>query len=143
MTQDAEEVIIPYAGTAELNSQMHLALRKTLRDKLVSLLKDDSEMQSIFEDRDSSYILKSSEEKARNIDPYTQTRITINEAVSLEASLTESGLLKVQEAKRTDTKDRYMTLAMANLLADKIYNKYKKEDSGDISLEDFYDIYDN
>lgn len=143
MTQDAEEVIIPYAGTAELNSQMHLTLRKSLRDKNISLLKDDAEMQSLFEDRDSSYILKSSEEKARNIDPYVQTRITINEAVSLEASFTETGLLKVQEAKRTDTKDRYMTLAMANLLADKIYNKYKKEDSGDLSLEDFYDIYDN
>lgn len=143
MTQDAEEVIIPYAGTAELNSQMHLTLRKSLRDKNISLLKDDSEMQSLFEDRDSSYILKSSEEKARNIDPYTQTRITINEAVSLEATFTETGLLKVQEAKRTDTKDRYMTLAMANLLADKIYNKYKKEDSDDLTLEDFYDIYDN
>lgn len=143
MEQEAEPIIIPYAGTAELNCQMHLTLRKSLRDKSISLLKDDAEMQSLFEDRDSSYILKSSEEKAKNIDPYVQTRITINEAISLEATLTETGLLKVQEAKRTDTKDRYMTLAMANMLADRIYNKYKKEDSGELSLEDFFDIYDN
>lgn len=141
MSQEAEQIIIPYAGTAELNSQMHLALRKTLRDKKISLLKDDYEMQKIFEDKDERYIFKTSDEKARDIDPYIQTRITINEAISLEASLTETGLLKVQEAKRTDTKDRYMTLAMANLLADKIYNKYLRIDDSDFDESDFYEIY--
>ena len=41
--------------------------------------------------------------------PFTQTKYMINEAISLEAKFLEDGKLKVQEAKRTDVKDRYMT----------------------------------
>ena len=62
----------------------------------------------------------------------------INEAISLEVKFSENGNIKLQEAKRTDVKDRYMTLAMGNLLADKIFNKYHREDEEeDIDLEDW------
>ena len=139
LDSNAVEVVIPYAGTSELNSQMHLLLRKTLRDEKIDLLKDDGEMKAIIEEKDPKFILKSSEEKALTMLPFLETRYTINEAISLEVKFLDSGFLKVQEEKRTDTKDRYMTLAMANFLAEKIYNKYNNDsyEEEDIDLEDW------
>ena len=142
ISNNAEEVIIPYAGTSDLNSQMHLLLRKALKDKIISFLKDDSEMQYKIEDKDPTFATKSSEEKAFIMNPYLQTRLMINESVSLEVKFMDNGNIKLSEAKRTNTKDRYMTLAMANFLADKIHNKYLSgnEDS-DLDEADFYEIY--
>lgn len=131
LSQDAQEIVIPYAGTSELNSQMHLALRKALKDKIISFLKDDTEMKIKFEDADPTFVAKSSEYKALKMLPYMETKYMINEAISLEVKFLDSGNIKLQEAKRTDVKDRYMTLAMANLLADKIYNKYNKYNNGE------------
>ena len=138
ISSDAKEVIIPYAGTSDLNSQMHLALRKALKDENISLLKDDSEMKVKIEDSDPKFVLKSSEEKAEIMLPFIQTKYMINEAISLEVKMMDNGNIKLQEAKRTDVKDRYMTLAMGNLLADKIYNKYNKQnESEEVNLDDW------
>ena len=41
MSNNAQEVIIPFAGTAEINSLMHLTTRKMLKDGTVNLLMDD------------------------------------------------------------------------------------------------------
>lgn len=137
ISSDAKEVIIPFAGTSDLNSEMHLALRKALKDKIISLLKDDSEMKVKIEDSDPRFILKSAEEKAQAILPFIQTKYMINEAISLEVKFLDNGNIKLQEAKRTDVKDRYMTLAMGNLLADKIYNKYNKQYDDEVNLDDW------
>lgn len=87
-----------------------------------------------YENADPKFILKSAEEKAQIFLPYVETRLTTNEAVSLEVKVTETGV-KVQEAKRTDTKDRYMTLMMANLFGDKIINKYLVTDDEDEDID--------
>ena len=137
ISSDAKEVIIPFAGTSDLNSEMHLALRKALKDKIISLLKDDSEMKVKIEDSDPRFVLKSAEEKAQAILPFIQTKYMINEAISLEVKFLDNGNIKLQEAKRTDVKDRYMTLAMGNLLADKIYNKYNKQYDDEVNLDDW------
>lgn len=138
LSYNAQEVIIPYAGTSELNSQMHLSLRKALKDKIISFLKDDTEMKVKFEDEDPSFVTKSSEYKAQMMLPFMETKYMINEAISLEVKFLDSGNIKLQEAKRTDVKDRYMTLAMANLLADKIFSKYNKDGNGeDVDLDDW------
>lgn len=126
LSQDAEEVIIPFAGTAELNTQIHIALRKALRDKTISFLKDDSEIKVILEDKDPKFVTKSATERANILLPFLQTRYLINETISLDTTFTENGNIKLKESNRMDTKDRYMTLAMANLLADKIYARYAK-----------------
>lgn len=142
ISNNAEEVIIPYAGTSELNSQLHLLLRKVLRDKKIDFLKDDGEMQYKIEELDPTFITKSSEEKAFIMNPYIQTRLMINEAVSLEVKFMENGNIKLSEAKRTDTKDRYMTLGMGNFLSEKIYNKYLRDDSDEeFDESDFSEIY--
>ena len=131
---DAEPVVVPYAGNADLNSQMHYAVRKTLKDRNIAFLKDDTEVQGILLDKDTKWITKTAEEKEKILLPFVNTRYLINESVSLEAKITEDNKLKLSEAKRTDTKDRYMTLGMANLLADKIYSKYTSYD-----IDDDYD----
>lgn len=137
ISNEAEEVLVPYAGTSDLNSQMHLLLRKTLKDNNILFLKDDGEMTAIFEDKDPKFMLKSAEEKAIIMLPFLETKYLINEAISLEIKFMESGNIKLQEASRLDVKDRYMTLAMANFLADKIYNKYSKDTDTEINLEDW------
>ncbi len=137
ITEDAEEVIIPITGSAELNSQGHLALRKALKDGYINLLKDDAEIQPIIEERDPVFVTRSPEEKARILMPYLQTRALVNEAVSLEMKITETGLIKLQEATRTNTKDLYMALCYANILADKIQLKYQKDTEPDWSIDDW------
>ena len=137
ISTEAEEVLIPYAGTSELNSQMHLLLRKVLRDNNISFLKDESEMRAIIEDTDPTFMTKSAEEKALVMLPYLETKYLINEAISLEIKFMESGNIKLQEASRLDVKDRYMTLAMANFLADKIYNKYSKDTDTELNMDDW------
>lgn len=136
MTKDAKDVIIPFAGTSELNNMMHLVTRKTLKDGNISLLVDDSDKRAQLENADPTFIMKSAEEKADILIPFVQTRYMINEAVSLEVKFTETGLIKLQEAKRTDTKDRYMTFGMFCAFGDKLYNKYcKNEENGNIDWD--------
>lgn len=137
ISNNAEEVLIPYAGTSELNSQMHLLLRKAVRDGNISFLKDDAEMKAKLEEKDPTFMLKSAEEKALIILPFLETKYLINEAISLEIKFMENGNIKLQEASRLDVKDRYMTLAMANFLADKIYNKYAKSSDDEIDIEEW------
>lgn len=135
MSNNAKDVIIPYAGTAELNSMMHLITRKALKDGTVSLLIDDYDKKAKMEVADPTFIMKSSEEKANILIPFMQTRYMINEAIALEVKLSETGLIKLTEAKRTDTKDRYMTFGMFCMFGDKLYNKYCKQNNDDKDLD--------
>lgn len=135
MTNNAQNVVIPFAGTAEINSMMHLTTRKMLRDNSVLLLIDDYDKRAKLENADPTFILKSSEDKTDILIPFVETRYMINEAVSLEIKFTEAGLIKVQEAKRTDTKDRYMTFGMFCMFGDKLYNKYCKQNNEDDDID--------
>lgn len=133
-----QEVVVPYAGTLDLNSQMHFALRTAIREENIDFLIATEDKRIEFEDKDDKWLLKSAEEKAYLLAPFENTKAMINEATSLESTFTENQQLKVKEQKRTDTKDRYMTLGMANLLCDKIYAKYTKESQEeDFNLDDW------
>lgn len=126
ISQEAEPVIIVVAGTSEINSQMHLSMKKTLKDSNIEFLRDDAEMESILLDRDSKWILKSPEEKARILLPFKETRFMINESVALSVKNT-GGIIKVEE-DRSKTKDRYMSMTMLNYFFEKLSNKYIKDD---------------
>lgn len=67
----------------------------------------------------------------------------INEAISLNTVRLESGNIKLKENVRTDTKDRYITCAMANMFADKLMNKYVlgSDQETDFNEEDYYDMF--
>lgn len=126
-TENAEAVIIPIAGTADINTALHLSARKALKDGMVDLLKDDSDMELIFPEKDKKWILLSSEEKVQKLLPYYETRLMINEAITLNTDIKADGV-KVKE-NRSATKDRYMCFAMFNYFGDKLINKLNMQDN--------------
>lgn len=136
LTSDAQEVIIPIAGTPEINSNMHLSLQRALKDKNIQFLQDDSEIEYKLQGDDPKWITRSSEYKAEFLLPFLETRFTINESISLNTEY-RGGLVKVKE-DRSATKDRYMTLAMFNYFGDKLVNTLLSEDYiEDIDIDDW------
>jgi hypothetical protein len=134
---NAESVIIAIAGTPEINTAMHLSVKKNLKDGVFEFLVDESEQEALFVDSDKDWLLHTSEERAEMLLPYVQTRYLINEAVSLKTKILDSNI-KVVEQSRLDTKDRYMTLAMTSYFADKLMNKYfQDEENGEINMDDW------
>jgi len=121
ISNNAEAVVIPIAGTGNINTQMHLSVRKTLKDGMIDLLEDDSEMELIFADKDKNWEMYSSEKKVDMLLPFKETRFMINEAISLNTDI-KSDSIRVKE-DRSATKDRYMAFAMFNLFGDKLSNK--------------------
>lgn len=124
----AVKVIIPVAGTAEINSSVHLAMRKNLNDKVIDLLKDDSEMEILLAD-DKDWLFKSAEERAQILLPYVETRFMVNESIALQQKMS-GGNIAVKE-ERTATKDRYMACGYFNLFCDKLATKQAKENQVD------------
>lgn len=120
LTNDAQEVIIPIAGTSEINSNMHLSLQKALKDKKIQFLQDDAEIEYKVQTDNPKWTTLSAEKKADFLMPFLETRFTINESISLNTEY-RGGLVKVKE-DRSATKDRYMTLAMFNYFGDKLIN---------------------
>lgn len=137
LTQDAVEVIIPIAGTSEINSNMHLSLQKSLKNKEIHLLLDDQEFEYKYLSNDPTWAIKTSEEKAEMLLPYLETRFMINESVTLNIEYKEGGVKVVED--RSATKDRYMCLAMFNYFGEKLKNKYLKDDGEDedVNLDDW------
>lgn len=136
ITANAEEVIIPIAGNAEINSNMHLTLQTTLKNKEIHLLIDDDEFEYKESVNNPKWSLLSSEKKALLKLPYLETRFMINESVTLNTEY-KNGLVKVIE-DRSATKDRYMTLAMFNYFGEKLKNKYLQDDDDDeIDIEEW------
>jgi hypothetical protein len=136
LTNDAQEVIIPIAGTSEINSNMHLSLQKALKDKKIQFLQDDAEIEYKVQTDNPKWITLSAEKKADFLMPFLETRFTINESISLNTEY-RGGLVKVKE-DRSATKDRYMTLAMFNYFGDKLINTLLNDDyNEEVNLDDW------
>lgn len=129
ISKKTEDVLVPYTGTSERNSNAHMSVKKSISSKTLQILIDDGEKESLLIDSDARFITLNSAEKARKLIPFLETRFMINEAVSLSVTITDKGI-KVDE-QRSDTKDRYMTLAMFSLFGDNLLNKLSKEAMGD------------
>lgn len=134
---DCPQMLIPIVHDASRNHEMHIAMRKALKDETISFLKDDRDMNAIYEDKDPRFIAKSSEEKTKLLMPFIETRFMINEAISLDMQISAQGKISVKE-KRLKLKDRIIAVEYANMLADKILLQYKKqEEQGDINIDDW------
>ena len=135
--QTGENVMIPFAGVSTSNSDMHYAMWNTMRDKKLVLLKNRSEMESILMDKNPKFIMKSAEDKANILTPNTETDLLINETIDLIVTRNDKNIISVKE-KRIGTKDRYMAMAMFNLLCDKLYHKNAKDSQqSDFNIDDF------
>ena len=129
ISNNAEEVIVPIVGTASINTELHLALRKNLREGKIKFLIDDGDAQVNFES-DPYWVTKDTEEKIKLMSPFLQTRFTINESVSVEAEIKDNGNIKTTEG-RSATKDLFMALDYFNYFAEKLAIKYKKDEEND------------
>lgn len=136
---DSEAVIIPVAGNADINSQMHLSMRKTLKNKNMYFLKDDTDMDAILTDRDNNWLLKTPEQRAEILLPFLNTRLMVTESVSL-SSKNINGLVKLEEG-RSETKDSYMSLTMLNYFFEKLTNKYSQRQTDDFDESSWYDLF--
>ena len=140
--QEGEPLMIPFAGVSTSNSDMHYAMWNTMRDKKLILLKNRAEMESILIDTMPKFSSKTPEERAKLLIPYLETDLLINETIDLIITRNDKNIISVKE-KRIGTKDRYMSMAMFNLLCDKLCSKFGIESGQeDLNEEDFYDIYD-
>lgn len=136
ITSNAEEVIIPIAGNAEINSNMHLTLQTSLKNQEIHLLIDDDEFEYKESVNNKKWGILSSEKKALLKLPYLETRFMINESVTLNTEY-KNGLVKVIE-DRSATKDRYMALTMFNFFGEKLKNKYLQNgEPEDIDLSEW------
>lgn len=136
ITSNAEEVIIPIAGNAEINSNMHLTLQTSLKNKEIHLLIDDDEFEYKESVNNKRWGILNSEKKTLLKLPYLETRFMINESVTLNTEY-KGGLVKVIE-DRSATKDRYMALTMFNFFGEKLKNKYLQDgDSDEIDLDEW------
>ena len=128
---DSEAIMIPITGKSELNSEMFLALRKTLLDKKIDLLKD-ADLMEITLSESSDWLLKTSEERCELTLPFIKTEDMINESISVEMDISNN-VVKVKPTH--DTKDMFMTLVYFNYFGNKLITKISQED--DYDDEDF------
>ena len=122
--KDAVQCIIPFIGTGETNSLSWQSLKKQLEINNIKFLISEQEYQSYLEETGERYTM-ASEDFAKEMLPYVQTSEVIHECVNLSAEY-RNGLVKLTEP-RSSYKDRAVCLAYGNYIAEKIENKYNKQ----------------
>lgn len=119
--KNARKVIIPVIGTTDINSNAWKALKRSLESNMFKFLISESDKQNMLEDS-GEYFDLSADEYAKRMLPHIQTEMLIQECVNLQAEYRD-GRVKLKEP-RSGYKDRAVALSYANLIADKIENKY-------------------
>lgn len=122
--KNAIPCIIPFIGTSETNSLAWQSLKKQLEVNNVKFLISAQEYQTYLEDN-GEYFDMTAEEFAQAILPYIQTDEVIQECVNLSAEY-KNGLVRLSEP-RSSYKDRAVCLAYGNFIAEKLDNKYNKQ----------------
>lgn len=116
--------IIPVIGTPELNSKCWAELKKQLECGNIKFLVSMQNRQEIIED-DGSYFDMTSDELAKELLPYGQVDLLIQEAVNLKAEFKNDKIKLVEP--RSGTKDRAVVLSYGNYIADLIENEWNKQ----------------
>ena len=122
--KNAIPCIIPFIGTSETNSLAWQSLKKQLEVNNIKFLISAQEYQTYLEDN-GEYFDMTAEEFAQAVLPYIQTDEVIQECVNLSAEY-KNGLVRLSEP-RSGYKDRAVCLAYGNYIAEKIENKYNKQ----------------
>lgn len=126
--KNALPCIIPMVGTGELNATMWIELKKQLESNNIKFLVSMQDRQEILEDN-GKYFNLSAEDLAKELAPYGQVDLLIQEAVNLQAEFRD-GRPYLKEP-RSGTKDRAVCLSYGNYIASKIENMYNQSLSMD------------
>lgn len=116
--------IIPVIGTPELNSKCWAELKKQLECGNIKFLVSMQNRQEIIEDN-GSYFDMTSDELAKELLPYGQVDLLIQEAVNLKAEFKNDKIKLIEP--RSSTKDRAVVLAYGNYIANLIENEWNKQ----------------
>ena len=122
--KNAIPCVIPFIGTSETNSLAWQSLKKQLEVNNIKFLISAQEYQTYLEDS-GEYFDMTAEEFAKAVLPYIQTDEVIQECVNLSAEY-KNGLVRLSEP-RSSYKDRAVCLAYGNFIAEKLDNKYNKQ----------------
>lgn len=133
--KNALPCIIPMVGTGELNATMWIELKKQLESNNIKFLVSMQDRQEILEDN-GKYFNLSTEDLAKELAPYGQVDLLIQEAVNLQAEFRD-GRPYLKEP-RSGTKDRAVCLSYGNYIASKIENMYNQS----LSMDDDDDLSD-
>lgn len=133
--KNALPCIIPMVGTGELNATMWIELKKQLESNNIKFLVSMQDRQEILEDN-GKYFNLSTEDLAKELAPYGQVDLLIQEAVNLQAEFRD-GRPYLKEP-RSGTKDRAVCLSYGNYIASKIENMYNQSLSMDD--DDYSDV---
>lgn len=126
--KNALPCIIPMVGTGELNATMWIELKKQIESNNIKFLVSMQDRQEILEDN-GKYFNLSAEDLAKELAPYGQVDLLIQEAVNLQAEFRD-GRPYLKEP-RSGTKDRAVCLSYGNYIASKIENMYNQSLSMD------------
>lgn len=116
--------IIPIIGTGELNSTLWVELRKQLECGNIKFLVSMQDRQEAIED-DGSFFQMTSEELAKELAPYGQVDLLIQEAINLKTEIRNDKIKLVEP--RSGTKDRAIVLSYGNYIASLIENEWNKQ----------------
>ena len=122
--KNAVPCVIPFIGTSETNSLAWQSLKKQLEVNNIKFLISEQEYQDYLEDS-GEYFELTAEEFAQKMLPYIQTGEVIHECVNLSAEY-RNGLVRLSEP-RSSYKDRAVCLAYGNYIAEKLDNKYNRQ----------------
>lgn len=117
--------IIPFFGTAALNTSYWRAMKQALERGRVKFLLSMSDKQEQLEEN-GEYFKFSSQELAEQLAPYGQTDLLVSESVNLRTEI-KNDQIKL-EAPRGGHRDRSVTCAMGLLVFDLIENEWQRQD---------------
>lgn len=131
--------IIPFFGTAALNTAYWRAMKQALERGRVKFLLSMSDKQEQLEDN-GEYFKFSSQELAEKLAPYGQTDLLVSESVNLKTEI-KNDQIKL-EAPRGGHRDRSVTCAMGLLVFDLIENEWQRQDQEEeFDLDDIQLVY--
>lgn len=137
--KNAIPCIIPFVGSAEINSAAWIELRKQLESNNIKFLISVQDRQTVLED-DGSYFKMTSEEVATDLLPFGQTDLLIQEAVNLKTEYRNDKIKLIEP--RNGTKDRIVILSYVNYIMTLIENEWlKQQQNDDSSWDDFNLVY--
>lgn len=122
---NAPKVVYSIRATPQMNSEIAVSFKDSLRRNKIKLLISENESDEILR-KIKGYDKLPEDIKLRFRLPYMQTSLLINEMMNLEGEITDSGLVKLKE-QGSGRKDRYSSLSYLNFIANELERKLKKK----------------
>jgi hypothetical protein len=129
---NAKPVIFPITGSQELNSQIAIAFKDTLKRKLWDFLTPDAEAEEFLLKNYKDLLTdEEGELKAFLLNPYVQTNLLIGECLNLNMEMI-NGRVKLSETPGSH-KDRFSSVSYLNYIVYKYFDPTikKVEDNND------------